>query len=598
MSRRRRGIRAASPGPALALVLAALLPGLRCRGPYAGPFVVELRDLVVRYHPATAEPAGGGVARVCFALEIESRARVPLEVMLLAASTSPATRVVDASARFPRLAPGERVGSLDPICVEHDTTELFTERSLELLDLDRYFGWRAVESLATGRFRVEEIDGVWWFITPEGHGFYSIGVTGFDEVGDVSPALGTAPYRDHVLGRYGSREAWAEVAQDRFRAWGYNTVGGWSDPTLFRDRIPYMENGHFNTVAPAVPGVPVSFGKTMRDYFDPAFETGARDYAERFRDCAENPFCIGVYTDNEQPWGRSILQPTTYLEAYLGMAPGSPGKRAVQAFFEARYAGDIGAFNQVWGTELPDFDAIQGLDGLGGSIYTEAEARRQDRLAFLRTVSERYHWVVHDALRAVSPDLLILGSRFFGAVSNRGVVEVSAPFVDVVSVNNYDFDPVVRSAFFRDLLEGELLDHLFLDDAFSDLATMHRLTGRPVLVTEWFYRLRRGDSLPPFLPEVPDEASRVAAYTAYITRVAEMPFMLGTHWFQWQDQPEEGRSDEENQVIGLVDIHDDPHVPLVGRMAEVQGALLPLRAMLRGAPPGGAEGRSGGDAAR
>ncbi len=584
--------------PALLLGLGVLLPGVRCEGPYAGPFVVELRDLVVRFHPATAEPAEGGRVRVCFALELESRSAAPLEVMLLAASTTPATRVVDASARFPGIAAGGRAAALDPICVEHDPAERFTEASLRFLDLDRYFGWRAIESRATGRFRVEEIDGVWWFITPEGHGLYSIGVTGFDEVGDVSPALGTAPYRDHVLARYGSREAWAEVAQDRFRAWGYNTVGGWSDPALFRDRIPYMENGSFNTVAPAVPGVPVTFGKTLRDYFAPSFEVGARAYAERFRDCAENPFCIGVYTDNEQPWGRSILQPTTYLEAYLGMPPGSPGKLAVQAFFEERYAGDIEAFNQVWATALPNFAALQDLTGLGGSIYTEPEPRRQDRLAFLRRVAERYHRVVHDALRAVSPELLILGSRFFGAVTYRGVVEASAPFVDVVSVNNYDFDPLVRESFFRGLLQGDLLGHLFLDDAFRDLETVHRLTGRPVLITEWFYRLERGVSLPPFLPEVPDEESRVSAYTAYITRVAEMPFLLGTHWFQWQDQPEEGRFDGENQVIGLVDIRDDPHEPLVRRMTEVQGALLPLRATLVGRPPARAGARRRGVGAR
>ena len=100
--------------PALLLGLGVLLPGVRCEGPYAGPFVVELRDLVVRFHPATAEPRHrpeGGRVRVCFALELESRSAAPLEVMLLAASTTPATRVVDASARFPGIAPGGRAAA-------------------------------------------------------------------------------------------------------------------------------------------------------------------------------------------------------------------------------------------------------------------------------------------------------------------------------------------------------------------------------------------------------------------------------------------------------------------------------------------------------
>jgi hypothetical protein len=38
---------------------------------------------------------------------------------------------------------------------------------------------------------------------------------------------------------------------------------------------------------------------------------------------------------------------------------------------------------------------------------------------------------------------------------------------------------------------------------------------------------------------------------------------VGTHWFQWLDQPATGRSDGENYNIGFVDVTDRPYAELV-----------------------------------
>src|SRR3990172_4399635 len=44
---------------------------------------------------------------------------------------------------------------------------------------DKFGGWKEITSKETGFFRVEQIDGRWWFITPEGNGFISKGVNSF-----------------------------------------------------------------------------------------------------------------------------------------------------------------------------------------------------------------------------------------------------------------------------------------------------------------------------------------------------------------------------------------------------------------------------------
>jgi hypothetical protein len=47
-----------------------------------------------------------------------------------------------------------------------------------------------------------------------------------------------------------------------------------------------------------------------------------------------------------------------------------------------------------------------------------------------------------------------------------------------------------------------------------------------------------------------------------------MPELIGTHWFQWADQPSTGRFDGENYNIGLVDVTDRPYPELVGALVE------------------------------
>lgn len=563
------------------LLLAALLaPASGC-----DPVVhrVELGSFVLEYWEVAARQVSPTHWEYDFEARLTNQGAVPDEILAWVTSRSAATAILDGALRFGPVAPGATVTSADGFRVRHDLGVPFDPAALTWLEMDRYGGWKAIAREATGRFRVESIDGVWWLVTPEGHAFYCAGVTGFDPFGDFVPSLGTSPYHDNVLDRYGTEAAWAEVAQDRFRAWNLSCVGGWSDTTLFADRIPFAVNGSFLRLAPAVPGWPAGLtGRAPHDVFDPSFPAAAAAHAGELAACAQNPWCIGVYSDNELAWGPGIFQVGTWVDAFLTLPAGAPGKVALQEFFEERYGGDVGLFNQVWGVQLASFDELQGLTALGTNIFLESPERQDARQAFLGVAASRYFQVVHDALRALDPELLILGARFSPPFTSRRVIEAAGPWVDVVSLNDYEFHPGVLA------LAGDLgaLGNLFLDGPFTDLDTVYELTGRPQMITEWFYRLAREGiaSWPVGLPEVADETERVAAYTRYQDEMLARPFVVGTHWFEWSDQPVEGRSDGENQLIGLVDIEDDPYEPLVERMTRINGET-PLR---RAAPEPGA----------
>jgi len=59
---------------------------------------------------------------------------------------------------------------------------------------------------------------------------------------------------------------------------------------------------------------------------------------------------------------------------------------------------------------------------------------------------------------------------------------------------------------------------------------------------------------------VQNQEARAQAYSDYVTGALQHPQFVGTHWFQYQDQPTTGRVlDEENYQIGFVDIADSPY---------------------------------------
>jgi hypothetical protein len=52
--------------------------------------------------------------------------------------------------------------------------------------------------------------------------------------------------------------------------------------------------------------------------------------------------------------------------------------------------------------------------------------------------------------------------------------------------------------------------------------------------------------------------------------------VIGTHWFQWIDQPATGRFDGENYNIGWIDVTDRPYPDLVAAAKLTHARLLDI----------------------
>ena len=139
--------------------------------------------------------------------------------------------------------------------------------------------------------------------------------------------------------------------------------------------------------------------------------------------------------------------------------------------------------------------------------------------------------VINSTIREITPKKLYLGCRF--AWTNDLARAAAQKYCDVVSYNFYrrsiaDFKPV----------DG---------------------VDKPVMIGEFhFGALDRGLFHTGLVP-CEDQEARAKAYEDYVKSALGNPWIVGAHWFEYQDEAVTGRFDGENYQIGLIDVCDRPY---------------------------------------
>ena len=77
---------------------------------------------------------------------------------------------------------------------------------------------------------------------------------------------------------------------------------------------------------------------------------------------------------------------------------------------------------------------------------------------------------------------------------------------------------------------------------------------------------------------VPTQKDRADHFERFVRALMRLPYCVGYHWFQWSDQPAQGRFDGENSNYGLVKETDEAWELLTQRMKEVNGHIETIHA--------------------
>jgi agarase len=408
---------------------------------------------------------------------------------------------------------------------------------------------------ATGFFRVDKACAGPVLVDPEGKRFLSVGVNDVRFNGDYTPS-GKNPYLDAVKAKYGTPEAWAAAEKTRLMGWGFNTIGSWSDVDLFKSDTAFTRTLDLS-------GADWRTGQTP-DYFAETWAAAVAMRADVVSTYASERFLLGWFIDNELHWGPDWRKDSELFEEYLAMPASAPGRATLQAMFVERHP-TIADFNDAWGTSFASFDALGQASSLPHPDRQSA-AMRADRDAFLEKVADRYFSVTVGAIRARDANHLVLGTRAVGVVTPKKVLEVAGRYLDVVSVNSYEYDldpalvwPPAQFGFLPIDKDGFLRAHF-------------EASGRPILVSEFGFRARDSglpNSWPPVYPVLGTQQERADRFAAYVQRCKDAPWVVGYHWYKFQDQPPEGRFDGENNNWGLVGLDDSDWSVLVQRATEV-----------------------------
>ncbi|HEU4781225.1 MAG TPA: hypothetical protein VFS58_15190, partial [Steroidobacteraceae bacterium] len=387
----------------------------------------------------------------------------------------------------------------------------------------RYGGYAAGRRKATGFFRVEKINDRWWFIDPEGCRFYSTGVNG----------AGSDPPRTQIVGRaklFASIPTAAQIPAPN------------TEPDPLRDPVSfYVANlrqrfGNQWQGACALLtsrrmrawGLNTAYGATLNDSL-PAGSTLRQPYVFPLRGWQQSPGAImglpDVYSEAfarlvdieaAQQLGSRKTDPWM-IGYFIGNEPPWPARES--QLVDLVLAGPASSTQQRFRNELEKGDTPATRKALVHAAFT------------------RYLEIVNAAVKRHDPNHLNLGIRFGGTPPDE-VIALARGF-DVYSMNKYRWAP-----------PKDFIDRVY---------TIQKL---PILIGEFHFGVpERG--LAPGLVQTMNQSERGVAYSYYVEHAAAHTAIIGTHWYQWIDQPVTGRHDGENYNIGWIDVTDRPYPELV-----------------------------------
>jgi len=402
-------------------------------------------------------------------------------------------------------------------------------RTIELLDgfqpgskkiqCSKYGGRLDKKADAKAFFYPKKVDNRWWLVDPEGNLFINIGVC---SVRKGRSRISQKP----AMEKFGTWDKWAEFSTTLLAKYGFNGIGGWSDPLLLRTTshplaytLSWSFMGSFGKSKKLTRQEPGHLGYPNKciPVFHPDFEKFCDDYAKKLAATKDDPWLIGHFSDNELPVVSDMLDSSLQL--------------------------DVSNPNLRYGYEA----ARKWLSKRKGKDAAQPDITDADRQAFLGYAFDRYYRITTDAIRKYDSNHLCLGSRLHGrALRMPGIFRAAGNHLDVIAVNYYGaWGPDQRR-----------------------MAMWAAESGRPFMITE-FYAKGHDSGLPNVSGAgwlVPTQTDRAWFYQNFTLGLLESKSCVGWHWFKYRDNnPQDLSTDPSNRDSnkGIVSYKYEPYLALL-----------------------------------
>jgi hypothetical protein len=300
------------------------------------------------------------------------------------------------------------------------------------IDLDSYGGWKGKKLTETGFFHTEHDGKRWWFVTPEGHPFFSLGVTHaehavkYDELDLLNKVYG------------GSQDKLGEFFLQKFKEWHFNSAGYEPLPMMGK-RIPYVAINWVDG--------PARYNQKTRvwaDVFSQEFEKKVKVLtAQAVAPHVNNPYCIGYVFSDLTIWSivhPQILKIDSYVDFMRKLENGTAGKQKYIGFLTQKYGENIELFNRIYGFKI---SMSKEFSVCSFSALTKNGEIDKDDEEFLNIIADHYFKLMTSEIRKLDPNHLIMGDRLYIALNNEmsteskgvhnSVLLTAAKYLDVLS---------------------------------------------------------------------------------------------------------------------------------------------------------------------
>ncbi|KDC54219.1 beta-galactosidase [Pseudoalteromonas sp. S3431] len=352
-------------------------------------------------------------------------------------------------------------------------------------------------------------------------------------------------------------DKWREVTLKRMQDWGFTSFGNWTDASFYNNQqVPYFANGwiigDFKRLSSGF-----DYWGAMPDPFDPEFVKRANITTQVIaQEVQNNPWCIGVFIDNEMSWGgegSTTLRYGIVLDALSKTTGNSPTKSVFGDMLKQKYK-TISQLNKAWNRNIKSWEVFNntGVNYKKDSNFNNAMIA--DLSWLLTRFSDEYFKVVNHSLKSVLPDHLYMGARFTSWGTSPEARWSAKKYADVISYNYYreGLDPMT----------WDMLKELDMPTIIGEFHIGSGDTGQPN----------------PGIIHAANQRDRADMYKTYMKTVIDNPYLIGAHWFQYIDSPITGRAyDGENYNVGFVTTTDIPYPELVEAAKQVHKSLYQQR---------------------
>jgi hypothetical protein len=294
---------------------------------------------------------------------------------------------------------------------------------------------------------------------------------------------------DGCYGNSGEDAARHPGVLDLLKRWGFNSEGAWSSPAYWDDL--YFAAEIYPTQEPH------SFDVFAESGWKDDFLPGLREEVRPFRGKKN---LLGYFLSNEPSWDPGVI-----WDFYAGLDASEPGAAALKDFLK-----------NEWHDQGPVRSASKRYSDL---VFSKIQNAWMVKV--VSTFYQRYAALV----RQLDPDHLLLGLRYVHPDAEEIAVAL-APNFDVWSINDYNRYGHIKPEYFD----------------------IYRATGKPMLNSEWSFSgyPKPGRRSLQFV-DVYSQEAKGYGYRKAIWEAARTPFMVGMHFFLWEDYEKRAIAPEEGE---------------------------------------------------